>query len=138
MMEVMREPVCLEVIRYSSESWTNNLQPTAGVYYGFGKPIDWNPPTYNASVAHPFFDRKNLVLMSASILGMIADAITTQRFINQGGREGNPFARPLIKYGWSGQISSVSLEIAAQTVGMYALHRNIRIQQHPLQLSQVR
>jgi hypothetical protein len=119
----LRADVSDLIIRYSSASWTNNLQPTAGVYYGLGKPIDWNPPTYNASMAHPFFDRKNLALMSASVLGMTADAVTTQRFINQGGREGNPFARPLIKYGWSGQISSMSLEIAAQTVAMYALHR---------------
>lgn len=111
------------MIRNSSASWTNNLQPTAGIYFGLGKPIDWRPPTYSASVAHPFFDRTNLALLSASILGMTADAVTTQRFISQGGREGDPFARPLVKYGWSGQISALSLEIAATTVGMYALHR---------------
>jgi hypothetical protein len=120
----LRAEVSDLIIRYSSTSWTNNLQPTAGLYYGLGKPIDWNPPTYSASMAHPFFDRKNLALMSASILGMTADAVTTQRDANQrGGREANPFARPLVKYGWSGQISAVSLEIAAQIVGMYALHR---------------
>jgi hypothetical protein len=74
------------IIRYSSTSWTNNLQPTAGVYYGLGKPIDWRPPTYSASMAHPFFDRANLALISASTLGITADAVTTQRFISQGAR----------------------------------------------------
>ena len=61
---------------------------------------------------------------------MTADAITTQRFISHGVQEGDPFARPLVKYGWSGQISAMSLEIAAEAVGMYALHR---IGQHRLE-----
>jgi hypothetical protein len=58
---------------------------------------------------------------------MTADAITTQRFISNGIQEGDPIARPLVKYGWSGQISLMALETGAEIVAMYGLHR---IHQH--------
>jgi hypothetical protein len=61
---------------------------------------------------------------------MTADAVTTQRFISHGLQEGDPFARPLVKYGWSGQISAMSLDASAEAVAMYALHR---IGQHRLE-----
>jgi hypothetical protein len=54
---------------------------------------------------------------------MTADAITTQRFISRGQIEGDPLARPLVKYGWSGQISLEALEAGAEISGMYGLHR---------------
>jgi hypothetical protein len=31
------------IFRYSREDWTNNLQPSVGVYYGMGKTLDWSP-----------------------------------------------------------------------------------------------
>jgi hypothetical protein len=108
---------------YSATSWTNNLQPSIGIYAGVGRPIDWRPPVYRAETAHSFRDAPNSVLFLGSVLAMTADAITTQRSISHGLQEGDPFARPLVKYGWSGQISAMSLEIAAEAVGMYALHR---------------
>jgi hypothetical protein len=116
------------ILRYTSpgypgSSWNNNLQPSIGVYYGMGKPLDWNPPVYDARKVHPFFDRTNLVLLTGAVLADTADSITTQRFIARGYEEGDPFARPLVKYGWSGQIAAMTLETGGEVGGMYSLHR---------------
>jgi hypothetical protein len=112
---------------FSGSVWQNNLQSMAGVYVGIGKPMTWKPPVYNAKATHPFFDSANLTLITASVLGMTADAITTQRDMARGGVESDPFARPLVKYGWSGQIAAEGIEINAVVWGMYGLHR---IHQH--------
>lgn len=111
------------IYRYSSEDWLNNLQPSVGVFYSLGKPISWNPPVYNPSKNPPFVSPVNLVLLTGSTLAMTADAITTQRFISHGDREGDPFARPLVKYGWSGEIAAMSIELSGETLTMYGLHR---------------
>jgi hypothetical protein len=111
------------LMRYSKANWRNDFQPSAGIYVGLGRSIVWSPPAYNAAAVHPFFDRANIVLLTASVLGMTADAITTQRGLAQGRGEANPIARPLVKYGWSGQISLEALETAADIAGMYGLHR---------------
>jgi hypothetical protein len=108
---------------YSRTSWSNNLQSMAGVYVGLGKPLAWSAPQYDAKKSHGFFDAGNLALMTGSLLGMTADSITTQRFISRGQVEGDPFARPLVKYGWSGQVAAEGLEINAEIWGMYGLHR---------------
>jgi len=115
------------LIAFTDTHWLNNLQSTAGVYVGLGKPIAWNPPVYRAKATHRFFDWANDSLIAASVLGMTADAITTQRFISRGEVEGDPFARPLVKYGWPGQIAAEGIEINAVVWGMYGLHR---IHQH--------
>ncbi len=111
------------IVHEGGSRWTNNLQPSAGIYYGLGKQIQWKPPVYEAKRAHRFDDTPNLVLITGSVLAMTADAITTQRDLARGDREGDPFARPLVKYGWSGEISAMTLEIGAETLGMYGLHR---------------
>jgi hypothetical protein len=111
------------LMRYTTTHWLNDLQPMAGVYVGLGKPIAWNPPVYDASAVHPFFDGANIVLLTASALGTTADAITTQRGLAQGRGEADPIARPFVKYGWSGQISLEVLETSAEIAGMYGLHR---------------
>jgi hypothetical protein len=111
------------IVHEGGSNWTNNLQPSAGIYYGLGKQIQWKPPVYEARRAHRFDDTPNLVLITGSVLAMTADAITTQRDLARGDREGDPFARPLVKYGWSGEISAMALEIGAETLGMYGLHR---------------
>jgi hypothetical protein len=111
------------LMRYSKTSWLNDLQPAAGVCVGLGKSIDWKPPVYNPAAAHPFFDKPNILLLTVSVLGMTADGITTQRGIARGRGEGDPLARPLVKYGWSGQISIEALEIGVEVAGMYGLHR---------------
>ena len=112
-----------DLVLHQGNSWTNNLQPSAGIYYGLGKQIQWKPPAYEAKRAHRFPDTANLVLLTASTLAITADAITTQRDLARGDREGDPFARPLVKYGWSGEISAMTLEIGAEILGMYGLHR---------------
>jgi hypothetical protein len=111
------------VLHEGRAGWTNNLQPSAGVYYGLGRQIQWKPPVYKARRAHRFADSPNLVLLTTNVMAMTADAITTQQGLARGDREGDPFARPLVKYGWSGEISAMALEIGAETLGMYGLHR---------------
>jgi hypothetical protein len=111
------------LMRYTTTRWFNDLQPMVGVYVGLGRPIAWNPPVYDAAAAHPFFDAANIVLLTASVLGTTADAITTQRGLGQGRGEADPIARPLVKYGWSGQISLEALETGGEIAGMYGLHR---------------
>jgi hypothetical protein len=111
------------VLHEGHSGWTNNLQPSAGIYYGLGKQIQWKPPVYQAKRAHRFADTPNLVLLTANVLAVTADAITTQQGLARGDREGDPFARPLVKYGWSGEISAMALEIGVETLGMYGLHR---------------
>ena len=108
-------------------SWNNNLQSMVGVYAGLGKPLTWSPPRYDPAQAHRFFDPLNDALISGSVLGMTADSITTQRFIAHGSTEGDPFARPLAKYGWSGQVTLEGLEASGEVLAMYGLHR---IHQH--------
>jgi Outer membrane protein beta-barrel domain len=112
-----------DLVMHSSGSWSNNLQPTAGIYVGVGKAISWTPPLYDSKAVHPFFGRSNVALITTSVLGMTADSITTQRGLHQGGEESNPFARPLVKYGWSGQITAQALETGAVIVSMYGLHK---------------
>jgi hypothetical protein len=119
----MRVEIADLIVRYSNSSWSNDFQPTAGVYVGLGKPIEWTPPKYNPKSAHAFFDPGNLVLMTASVLAMTADGITTQRFLARGLMEGDPIAKPLVKYGWSGQITLEGLEAGGEVLGMYGLHR---------------
>jgi hypothetical protein len=119
----LRAEVSDLLVSYSATTWNNNLQPSIGIYAGLGRPIYWRPPVYRAETAHSFRDAPNSVLFLGSVLAMTADAVTTQRFISHGVLEGDPFARPLVKYGWSGQISAMSLEVSAEVVAMYALHR---------------
>jgi hypothetical protein len=104
-------------------TWRNNPQITVGLYAGLGKPISWQPPEYNPKAIHPFWGASNLSLMAVALLGMTADAITTQRFISHGLVEGDPLARPLVKYGWSGQFAASGLEMTGVVLGMYGLHR---------------
>jgi hypothetical protein len=108
-------------------SWSNNPQITVGMYAGLGKSISWKPPEYNPRAVHSFWDASNLVLMGVGLLGISADAITTQRFISRGLVEGDPLARPLVKYGWSGQVAASGIEMTGVVLGMYGLHR---INQH--------
>lgn len=110
------------VMRYAG-SWENNFQPSAAVYYGLGRSLAWKPPVYDPKKAHPFLSPVNLTLLTGSLLASTADSITTQRALSHGHVEGDPLARPLTKYGWSGQISLMVLELSGETTGMYGLHR---------------
>lgn len=108
---------------YTLCCWYNNLQSTVGVYTGFGKPLSWRAPTYDSRTAHPFFDIPNVLLITGSVAAMTADSVTTQRFLAHGIPEGNPFVRPLVKYGWSGQLSVQAVETGGDILVMYGLHR---------------
>lgn len=119
-----RNPILTE-----DSGWQNTLHGMAGAYWSFGPELKAGREGFSARDAHPhrFLDRENEVLLLASLLGQSADAITTQRFEHHGILEGNPFARPLVKYGWSGQIAAGVLVNGAEIVGMWSLHR---IHQH--------
>jgi hypothetical protein len=110
------------IYRYSSQSWVNDFQPSVSVSYGLGPSLHWASPVYDGA-RHPFFTSLNDTLLAGSALAISADAITTQRFIARGYRESDPLARPLVRYGWSGQIAASSLELGAETLAMYGLHR---------------
>jgi hypothetical protein len=110
------------IYRYSSQSSVNDFQPSISISYGLGKSLSWASPG-DAGARHPFFTPLNDTLLVGSGLAISADAITTQRFIARGHREGDPLARPLVKYGWSGQIAASSLELGAETFAMYGLNR---------------
>ena len=112
-----------DLLALQSRSWSNSIQPSAGLYVGVGRPVAWTPPVYVAKAAHPFWDQWNIILVTGSVLGMTADSITTQRFIAHGQREGDPLAAPFVKYGWSGQISLEGMETAGEILGIYGLHR---------------
>jgi hypothetical protein len=103
--------------------WADNLQTTAGVYFGVGKPIAWTSPNHETEPSHRFFDSTNFALLGVSLMGQAADAVTTQRFISHGLPEADPLARPLVKYGWSGQIGLAALLNGGEISAMYWLHR---------------
>lgn len=119
----LRTEVSDLVLRTGPGVWSNHLQASGGVYVGLGKPISWQPPVYEPKQAHPFFDKPNLLLLTASTLAVAADGITTQRFIRRGFQEGDPIARPLVKYGPSGQVAAAGIEISGELLAMYGLHR---------------
>lgn len=61
-----------------------------------------------------------------SILGglVAADAITTQRGLNQGLRETNPVMRPLVTRGVAGQAAGSALGFGTALGTIYLLHRS--------------
>ena len=103
--------------------WTSNLQTTAGMYWGVGRPIASNATPKGSGRTHEFFGTSNLVLLGVSLLAQTADAVTTQRNLSHGALEEDPLAAPFVKYGWSGQIGLAVLTNGAQILGMYGLHR---------------
>jgi hypothetical protein len=108
---------------FASNPWVNELQANGEVSWEFGKPILWMPPDTHQPPSHPFFDRANFAVLTISLLGQAADAITTQRFRHHGISEGDPLARPFVDQGWPGQIGLAVIDNGAQLSVMYALHR---------------
>jgi hypothetical protein len=114
----------------SSNSFTQNLQISSGLYYRFGKTLSIEAPRNENP--HKFFDKTNLALFSASLLAQTADAITTQRFMANCRRmnvgrceqqEADPLARPFVKHGWGGQIALGAIVNATQLGVTYAIHK---------------
>ena len=71
----------------------------------------------------PFWTLENKVQISA-LAGLItADAITTQRGLNEGLREMNPVMRPFVTRGAAGQAAGSALGYGAAVGAIYLLHR---------------
>lgn len=104
-------------------TWTNNLQTSVGVYVGVGQSIFPKLSAADAQLRNRFFDKTNLLLIVASMLGQSADDVTTQRFHSHGIPEGDPLARPFVDKGWAGQIGLAAIYNAEEISVMYALHR---------------
>jgi Domain of unknown function (DUF5658) len=71
----------------------------------------------------PFWTLENKVNVSI-LAGLItADAITTQRGLNQGLREANPIMRPFVTRGAAGEAAGSALGFGAGVGVVYLLHR---------------
>ena len=82
-------------------------------------------PLLKAEDNHRFWDRKNIRLHLFNLTAQSVDAYSTQRLLDMnGGRESNPLARPLVRYGWKGQAAaSYGLGFGGTLLGSYLLHR---------------
>lgn len=78
----------------------------------------------NTPPQHPFWTFENKV--SASLLaGLVAaDAITTQRGLNEGLHEANPIMRPFVTRGAAGEAAGSALGFGAGVGVVYLLHRS--------------
>lgn len=73
---------------------------------------------------HRFWDKTTIILHSANAAAQTADAISTQRFLRLGYKEGNPLVRPLVTNGWKGQVAaSYGFGVGGTLLGSYIAHR---------------
>jgi hypothetical protein len=82
-----------------------------------------NAASPDASSQHPFWSPEMKV--SAGIFASLvaADAITTQRGLNQGFREANPLMRPFVTRGAAGEAAGSAIGFGAGMGTVYLLHR---------------
>jgi Domain of unknown function (DUF5658) len=80
-------------------------------------------PLPEAPSTAKFWSLENRVNFSIFSAELLADAITTQRGLNQGMREANPLARPLVTHGAAGQAAASGLSLAAGVGTAYLLHK---------------
>jgi len=73
--------------------------------------------------AHPFWTLENKVGVSLLAGLVAADAITTQRGLNEGLRETNPLMRPFVTRGAAGEAAGSALGFGAGVGVAYFLHR---------------
>ena len=69
-----------------------------------------------------FWSTENKINFSILAAQVAADAITTQRGLNQGFREANPLMRPLVTRGVAGQTTASALGFGAGLGTVYLLH----------------
>ena len=81
------------------------------------------PPLPNAPSAHRFWTIEQKISIGAFAGLVAADAITTQRGLSQGLREGDPIARPFVNMGAPGQALGSALGFGAGVGTVYFLHR---------------
>ena len=124
--------VVRQVNRTGISQFTNNVQTTSGIAYKLGPPSAVHRDT--ALAQHKFFDRPNLLLLSAGLLAQSADAVTTQRHLancrktnvipgSDIGCEADPLFRPFVTHGWGGQIAISTIVSSAEVLLMYGIHR---------------
>ncbi|HEY4841009.1 MAG TPA: DUF5658 family protein [Terriglobales bacterium] len=80
-------------------------------------------PLPEAPVQQPFLTIENKVNLSILAGFVAADAITTQRGLNQGLREMNPVMRPFVTRGAAGEAAGSALGYGAAVGVVYLLHR---------------
>src|SRR5438128_3163040 len=69
-----------------------------------------------------YWSTENKINFSILAAQVAADAITTQRGLNQGLREANPLMRPLVTRGVVGQTTASALRFGAGLGTVYLLH----------------
>ena len=79
-------------------------------------------PLPDAPSARPFWTLENKVGFMALGSLVAADAITTQRGLNQGCREANPLMRPFVTRGARGEALGSALGFGAGVGAVYLLH----------------
>ena len=77
----------------------------------------------DAPSQRPFWTVENKVGFSALGMLVAADAITTQRGLNQGLREANPLMRPFVTRGAGGEALGSALGFGAGVGVVYVLHQ---------------
>jgi uncharacterized protein DUF5658 len=80
-------------------------------------------PLPEAPAPPPFLTIENKVNLSILAGFVAADAITTQRGLNQGLREMNPVMRPFVTRGAAGEAAGSALGYGAAVGFVYLLHR---------------
>jgi hypothetical protein len=81
-------------------------------------------PETPSSNSHPFWTFENKLNVGV-LAGLIAaDAITTQRGLNEGMREANPVIRPFVTRGAGGEAVGSALGFGAGVGVVYLLHRS--------------
>ncbi len=78
----------------------------------------------DAPSEHPFWTVENKVNVSILAALVAADAVTTQRGLNQGLREANPLMRPFVTHGAAGEAAGSALGFGAGVGVVYLLHRS--------------
>jgi hypothetical protein len=76
----------------------------------------------DAPSPHPFWTVENRVNVGIFAGLVAADAVTTQRGLNQGLREVNPIMRPFVTRGAAGQAAGSALGFGAGVGVIYLLH----------------
>jgi hypothetical protein len=77
----------------------------------------------DAPSQRPFWTVENKVNVSILAGLVAADAVTTQRGLNQGLRETNPIMRPLVTRGAAGEAAGSALGFGTGVGVVYLLHR---------------
>jgi Domain of unknown function (DUF5658) len=72
---------------------------------------------------HPFWTIENKVDVGILAALVAADGMTTERGLNQGLHEANPFMRPFVTRGTAGEVAGFGLGFGAGVGVVYMLHR---------------